>query len=213
MILALIAGALVATNAVVSASAAPVLPAEAGAAELVRSCRTMVPSDVDIRGRIVLRNRRGIVQAEYGYALSRRAGETSLRVTDAGGRELEYPKQGPMLGTDVTWSDITLEYLWWDDFAFDPERESETVHGQKCSVLLMKKKGDGDKVPDRAVRVWVDRRTGAMMQAEEIVDGKAARRLWGTRVKKFGDRWAPNVLEVETLGSGHRTKITVEDLK
>ena len=63
------------------------------------------------------------------------------------------------------------------------------------------------------MRVWVDRKTGALMQAEELVDGRPVRRLWGTRIKKFGERWMANVMEVETLGSGHRTKITVEDLK
>jgi hypothetical protein len=74
-------------------------------------------------------------------------------------------------------------------------------------MVILLKKGE------RTVRVWVDKKTGAMMQAEELADGKPIRRLWGTRIKKFGDRWAPNVLEVETVGSGHRTKITVEGLK
>jgi hypothetical protein len=41
---------------------------------------------------------------------------------------------------------------------------------------------------------------------------KPIRRLWGTRVKKFGERSMVSVLEVETLGSRHRTKITVETL-
>ena len=49
--------------------------------------------------------------------------------------------------------------------------------------------------------------------AEELKNGKPRRRLWGTRIKKFDGRWFPNVLEVETLGSGHRTKIIVDDLK
>ena len=53
----------------------------------------------------------------------------------------------------------------------------------------------------------------AMLQAEEFRGDKAIRRLWGTRVKKFGERWMANVMEVETIGSGHRTKITVEELK
>ena len=110
------------------------------------------------------------------------------------------------MGTDVTWSDITLDYLWWDDVSFDAERESETVHGQVCSVVVMRK-------GDRMVRVWIDRKTGALMQAEEFGGGKPVRRLWGTRIKKFGDRWMANVLEVETMGSGHRTKITVEKMK
>ena len=85
-------------------------------------------------------------------------------------------------------------------------REGETVNGQVCAVVVLKK-------GDRLVRVWVDRKTGALMQAEEYEGDKAVRRLWGTRLKKFGDRWMANVMEVETLGAGHRTKITVETLK
>ena len=66
---------------------------------------------------------------------------------------------------------------------------------------------------EKQVRAWCDRKTGCLMQAEEMKDGKARRRLWGTRIRKFDGRWFPNVLEVETLGSGHRTKIIVESLK
>ena len=190
--IALIASFMIATNAT--------------PAELVASCRTMVPADVELDGRIILRNRKGFTQAEYGYTLTRKGGETDLVVRDGAGEAVAFEKDGRILGTDVTWSDITLDYLWWDDFSFDAEREAESVHGQKCAVIVMKK-------DDRAVRVWVDRKTGALMQAEEFASGRPVRRLWGTRIKKFGDRWMANVMEVETLGSGHRTKITVEELK
>lgn len=190
--IALIASFMIATNAT--------------PAELVASCRTMVPADVELDGRIILRNRKGFTQAEYGYTLVRKGGETDLVVRDGAGEAVAFEKDGRILGTDVTWSDITLDYLWWNDFSFDAEREAESVHGQKCAVIVMKK-------GDRAVRVWVDRKTGALMQAEEFASGRPVRRLWGTRIKKFGDRWMANVMEVETLGSGHRTKITVEELK
>ncbi len=190
--IALIASFMIATNAT--------------PAELVASCRTMVPADVELDGRIILRNRKGFTQAEYGYTLTRKGGETDLVVMDGAGEAVAFEKDGRILGTDVTWSDITLDYLWWDDFSFDAEREAESVHGQKCAVIVMKK-------GDRAVRVWVDRKTGALMQAEEFASGRPVRRLWGTRIKKFGDRWMANVMEVETVGSGHRTKITVEELK
>ena len=190
--IALIASFFVATNAT--------------PAELVASCRTMVPADVELDGRIILRNRKGFSQAEYSYVLVRSSGETELVLRDDTGAEVPFEKEGRILGTDVTWSDITLDYLWWDDFSFDEEREAESVHGQKCAVVVMKK-------GDRTVRVWVDRKTGALMQAEELVGSKPVRRLWGTRIKKFGDRWMANVMEVETIGSGHRTKITVEELK
>ena len=95
---------------------------------LVEQCRAMVPQNVSISGRIVLRNRRGIVQAEYSYALERKEGETTLVVKDSGGNEVPFKKEGRLLGTDVTWSDLTLDYLWWDDFGYDAERESETLH-------------------------------------------------------------------------------------
>ena len=176
--------------------------------ELVMSCRSMIPANVELSGRIILRNRRGIPQAEHNYVLTRSNSVTRLTVD---GKPVESPSSlgphpSPLFNTDVTWSDLSLDYLWWDDFSFDAMREGETVHGQVCSVVVMKKDG-------RTVRVWVDRKTGALMQAEELKDGKTVRRLWGTRIRKFGERWMANVLEVETLGSGHRTKITVEEMK
>ena len=174
--------------------------------ELVESCRSMIPANVELSGRIILRNRKGIPQAEHDYVLTRSNSVTRLTV-DGSSLPSPSPSTSPFIcKTDVTWSDISLDYLWWDDFSFDAEREGETVHGQVCAVVVMKK-------GDREVRVWVDRKTGALMQAEEMRDGKAVRRLWGTRIRKFGERWMANVLEVETVGSGHRTKITVEELK
>ena len=189
----------------IALAAAFLISTNAPAAEVVANCRSMIPADAELKGRIVLRSRRGIVQAEYGYDLVRKAGETGLKLTKDG-KDVEFEKSGRILGTDVTWSDLTLDYLWWDDVSYDAEREGETVHGQVCTVIVMKK-------DERQVRVWVDRKTGALMQAEEIEGGKPVRRLWGTRLKKFGERWMANVMEVETIGSGHRTKITVEELK
>ena len=191
--IALLASFLISTNAT--------------ARELVMNCRTMVPANVELSGRIVLRNRKGIPQAEHTYVLTRSNSVTRLTVD---GSPLPAPTPetyaSSVCKTDVTWSDIALDYLWWDDFSFDAEREGETVHGQVCAVVVIKKGG-------RTVRVWVDRKTGALMQAEEFRDGKAVRRLWGTRIRKFGERWMANVLEVETIGSGHRTRITVEEMK
>ena len=189
----------------IALAAALLISTNAPAAEVVANCRSMIPADAELKGRIVLRSRKGIVQAEYGYDLVRKAGATDLKLTKDD-KDVEFEKSGQILGTDVTWSDLTLDYLRWDDVSFDAEREGETVHGQVCTVIVMKK-------GERQVRVWVDRKTGALMQAEEMRDGKAVRRLWGTRLKKFGERWMANVMEVETIGSGHRTKITVEGLK
>ena len=200
--------AFAASLAFAALAAEPLLPKDVSAADLVKSCRGMIPADVTLSGRIVLRNRKGISLAEHEYELVRSNSVTRLTVD---GNSVPQPSSlaphpSSLFGTDVTWSDLTLDYLWWDDFSYDAEREGETVHGQSCAVVLLRK-------GDRTVRVWVDRKTGALMQAEELNDGKPVRRLWGARIKQFNERWMANVLEVETLGSGHRTKITVETLK
>ena len=192
--IALLASLLIATNATPR--------------ELVANCRAMIPGDVTLSGRLVLRNRRGVVKAEHAYRLTRAAGRTSLVVD---GKDFPRPADGAaadgaILGTDVTWSDLSLDYLWWDDVSFDAAREGETVHGQVCAVVVLKKGA-------RTVRVCIDRKTGCLMQAEEFAGDRRLRRLWGARLKKFGERWMANVMEVETEGSGHRTKIVVEDLK
>ena len=194
--IALLASFLISTNAT--------------ARELVLNCRTMIPETVELDGRIILRNRKGIVKAEHVYTLARSNSVTRLTIDGQPYEQKPLTSDiGPLtsiLDTDVTWSDLSLDYLWWDDFSFDEEREGESVHGQVCAVVVMRK-------GDRKVRVWVDRKTGAMMQAEEYAGDKPIRRLWGTRIRKFGERWMANVLEVETVGSGHRTKITVEEMK
>lgn len=183
----------------ISVLAALLLSTNATPAEIVASCRSMIPTEVKIEGRLIVRNRRGIVQEEHRYGLSRSASDTSVTIDG------KAVGEGSPLPGAVAWSDLTLDYLGWKDFGFDSEREGESVHGQVCTVLLLKN-------GDRAVRVWVDRRTGALMQAEEMAGGECVRRLWGARIKKFGERWMANVMEVERPGSGMRTKITVEKL-
>ena len=223
----------------------PKLTLDSSAAEVLRACRDMLPTKpVELKGSLILRNRKGIVSKEFDYSLvMRRAsditlltirltprGETNclstvtvsrrgaqpptIRMAKADAHEEETVPSllDRVLETDVTWLDLTFDFLWWTDAAYEAEREGESVHGQKCSVILVK--------PPTAikglagVRLWADRKTGCLMQAEQIDEKmKPIRRLWGTRVKKLdGERWMVSVLEVETLGSRHRTKITVDTL-
>jgi len=119
-----------------------------------------------------------------------------------------------VLGTDVTWLDLTFDFLWWTDAQYETAREGETVHGQKCMVILVRPPEKMKIAELEAVRLWVEKGEGCLMQAEQLGEGlKPIRRRWGTRVKKFGNHWMVSVLEVEELGSRHRTKITVDTLQ
>ncbi len=211
-----------------AASALPLLGDDAVAEKCERPtapailarCRAMLPvRPMELRGSIILRTRKGFVQGEYDFTMAtdrtrtpasvalefRRRGTTNVLERAVVERPGKIP-EGRILGTDVAWQDLTLDFLWWQDAEFDPEPEQESVHGQKCDVILAKS-------GEEAVRLWTDRKTGCLMQAETLSPkGKTVRRLWGTRVKKFNGRWMPNVLEAETLGSGHRTKIKIDEV-
>lgn len=182
----------------------PFLEKDATADQLVEACRTRIPAQAELSGRLLLVNRKGMVKEEHGYRLRRTDGRTELWVDG-----VPLPRRDDtsgLAGTDVTWGDLTLDYLNWSDYGFDPEEPTENVLGVDCARLLLRR-------GDRTIRVWVSYRFGAMMKADELKGGETVRRLWATRVKTFGDRQIPNLILVENVGSGHRTKITVEDLK
>ena len=221
----------------------PKLTVQASATDVLLACREMLPTrPIKLPGALILRNRKGIVQKECDYSLvmrrSRVATRLSVRlfarhetnelasveisrsgsaqptvqlVSDGKSQEVGSPLER-VLDTDVTWLDLTFDFLWWTDAEYETAREGETVHGQTCMVILVRPPA---KIAGlEAVRLWADKKTGCLMQAEQLGEGlKPLRRLWGTRVKKFDGRWMVSVIEVETLGSRHRTKITVESLK
>ena len=229
--------------AVHAGKAPPKLTENVSAPDVLAACREMLPRrPIKLAGALILRNRKGIVQKECDYSLVMRRGKdtTHLAINLFARHEtnelasVEISRRGDerptiqlisdgavksvgspldrVMETDVTWLDLTFDFLWWTDAVYEAEHEGETVHGQTCMVILVR---PPEKIAGlEAIRLWVDKKTGCLMQAEQLGDGmKPIRRLWGTRVKKFGERWMVSVLEVETLGSRHRTKITVEDLK
>ena len=118
---------------------------------------------------------------------------------------------GRIRGTDMTWMDLTLDFLWWKDVRFDDVPRGDSHNGRDCDVLVT--------VPPSpiagcsAVRVWVDRQLRCVMQAEQLdPQGNPVRKMWVQRVKKMDDRWMIRDMEIETLNSGHRTQLFVDDV-
>jgi len=233
------------------------LSLESSAPDILAACRAMLPAKpVEIKGRLTRRNRKGIVSREHSFAIymDRTAvpakisaeivpadgseplrvevsrpdgGCASVEILRADGSRERPEMSGDVPGTDVSWLDLTLDFLWWTDASFEAERTGETVHGQECLVILAKPPSPYGGVG--AVRLWVDRKTGCMMQAEQLAaDGaggwKSVRRLWGTRLKKFPGhetvsgvrvetkRWMASAIEVQKTGGIHRTKISIEEI-
>ena len=113
-------------------------------------------------------------------------------------------------GTDMTWLDLTLDYLWWKDVRFDDTPRGECRTGRDCDILVVVPPGP---IPGcSAMRVWVDRQLRCVMQAEQLgPQGDAVRKMWVQQVKKIDDRWMIRDMEIETLNSGHRTRLFVDE--
>lgn len=203
-------------SAVAALSERPAFEESASAREILLACRAMVPTNVTVKGHVNRRSRHGTEKAAYSYVLTRLEGKTSLTLRDKEGNVVfEKKEEAPgaasqkveRIGeTDITWSDLSMDFLWWNDVSFDEKAESESLTGIVCKVLLLRN-------GKRAFRAWIDRRTGALIQANEVWDGKTVREIFCTSLKKFGEKWSPKNIEVGPPGAKYRTKIVVEDVE
>jgi hypothetical protein len=111
--------------------------------------------------------------------------------------------------TDMTWLDLTLDFLWWKTVRFDDVSRGTSQNGRESYILLAT---PPEPIPGcSAMRIWIDCQIGCILQAEQLdMDGKPVRKMWVQRVKKMDERWMIRDMEIETLNSGHRTRLYVE---
>lgn len=111
-------------------------------------------------------------------------------------------------GTDLTWMDITLDFLWWKDATFEGE---DSVKGRDCYVVVA---SPPEPIPGCiAVRLWLDKEVGFVMRAEQLdPQGEPSRRMWVQSVRQVKGRWIIGTMEIESLNGDHRTRLRMEDL-
>ena len=194
---------------------------------------------VRIAGSLILRKRHGIVVKEVPYTIDLRWGESPAKATyrlfDGFGRPIRTidvarfadgllttavtdaagTTNAPLAltesveGTDVTWLDITLSYLWWKNAELAGE---DTFRGALCDIVVVR---PPEPLPGCAsMRLWVDRKRGILRQAEQINEkGERVRWMWVASVGKINDRWMIRNMEVKRPGTGVMTKLHVETLE
>ena len=113
-----------------------------------------------------------------------------------------------VLGTDISWLDISLDYVWWTNPTIVGE---EKVKGRICDILEVEPPAP---IKDCAkARLWVDRGQRVVMQAAQVdEEGKETRKMWVRAVQKIDKRWVMRDIEVETTGSGHRTRLHIDNV-
>ncbi len=208
------------------------------AAELLQTAVAILPREpLGLKGTLTVRRQRGQVLGEYRFVMQLDWGNATpratyevqdafgrtlerLTVTRAGGRaELALEQGDPLAdapppslaarvgGSDVTWLDLTLDFLWWTSARIEGQ---ERLKGRDCDVLVV---APPEPIPGcSAVRLWIDRQAGFLLQAEQLdPQGAPSRRMWVRSIKEIRERWIIRDMEIETLKSDHRTRLHVED--
>ncbi|MGI6496180.1 MAG: outer membrane lipoprotein-sorting protein [Kiritimatiellia bacterium] len=192
---------------------------------------------ITLDGSLAVRRERGKVLAERNYRMTLDFGAVPPRAAyelrDAFGNlteRLEVTREGPVASlalfrgdppepaptpalnarvstTDVTWMDLTLDFLWWTDARCEGE---DSVKGRDCYVVVA---APPEPIPGcTAVRLWLDKEVGFLLRAEQLdPQGEPSRRMWVRSVKQVRERWIIGTMEIDTVKSNHRTRLRVED--
>ena len=204
--------------------------------ELLAECLARMPVDrVELAGWLNMRKRYGVSLKTFRFAVSAdfrtpeaatfyrvddkesgvavlrartvRGPDGALRVerTDFG-PEIRNPAE-PILGTDMTWLDVGLDFVHWRNPRL---AGSERLKGRTCDILEVEPPAP---VPGCAkARLWIDRSQKVVMQASQVNEaGRETRKLWVTAVQKVQERWIFKDMEVEALGTGHRTRVHFDE--
>lgn len=160
-------------------------------------------------------NRVELLKAE----MRRVGGKPSLALIQDDGTRVENVNLNTPIGeSDLTWVDLTFDYLWWTKVRMLDEAELEAKDiptrrsSRDCVVLEAEPPTPVQGLT--AVRLWVDKGTGLLLQTEQLgPGGKTARQMYVQRLGREQERWVPREFRVRRLGFDRVTKLTVETVR
>jgi hypothetical protein len=166
---------------------------------------------------------RYLIRNNFGASLEQltvtRTADGATRFAYAAGDSLAPAKTPdlfqPIQGSDMSWMDLALSFLWWKGGRVTG---SEEILGRKCYVLEVPAPAPQGAKPATAlqyasVRLWIDKELHMLLQAEGLdAQQQVLRRLWIKGFKKMNDRWMIKVMEVQQLSTDHRTKVLIREI-
>ncbi len=118
------------------------------------------------------------------------------------------PLTARVQGTDVTWLDLSLDFLWWQGAELDG---TDKYLNRLCDIVMV-------PAPDglqncAAAKLWIDRKMRTLLRAEQINSrGETTRGMWVKSVKKHNDYWMIKNMEIQSFPGDHRTRLHVQDM-
>ncbi len=129
-----------------------------------------------------------------------------MMLMEARGKSMREIDPGELaVDTNLTWSDLILDFLWWEG---GRTRGYEIKKGRECHLV---------EIPGPAgarytrIRLWLDVRESALLHAEAYVDRRLVRRLSVKSLQKVGGRWTIQDIEIESPEEGTRATLRVRD--
>jgi hypothetical protein len=116
---------------------------------------------------------------------------------------------GPIQDTDLSWTDLTLSFLWWKGESIIGK---EDIRGRSCYIVVVRPPESGKGGQYSKAHLWLDEKLHMLLQAQGFdKDGKLVRSLWVKGFKKMNDRWMIKDMEIQSSPS-HRTKLLIDDV-
>jgi hypothetical protein len=192
---------------------------------------------ITITGDIILRKRHGVVMRELKFQMKLDWGSEPATaqyvIMDALGAKLEemtvsrqkgkQPQfsysstnapagaapalSGSIQDTDLSWTDLTLSFLWWKGNAIVGREE---IRGRPCYIVAAAP-ASADVGQYAKVHLWVDEQLHMLLQAKGFDSkGNEVRSLWVKGFKKINDKWMIKDMEIQSAPE-HRTKLLIND--
>lgn len=93
----------------------------------------------------------------------------------------------PIAGTDVTYEDLSLRFLYWKGGVILPDSKDSRIKGRDCFIVQVVNPSPGTG-QFATVRMWVDKENGTVWQIDGYgMDGKLIKRFTITSVQRLSD--------------------------
>jgi len=101
-------------------------------------------------------------------------------------------------GTDVTYEDLALKFIYWPDVDL---QGTDTIRTRKCWKLRLHAPSHESQYS--SVILWIDKASGALMRMEGYDwKGELAKRFEVISAQKIDNRWFLKQMRIETLEPG-----------
>ena len=116
---------------------------------------------------------------------------------------------GAIRGTDLTWGDLSLDYLWWPGARTVGQ---QSVRGRSCYIVEVPAPEASYEALSHA-RIWIDPKIGMLLRAQTFAaDGEPLRTMDARRFRKIDEVWMVSNVEILRYSGRRRTTMLVHSL-